>query len=51
MQMAEVVAQNIKSLVMNQGTLKSFKPDIKGTVASLGGKEHVLSVLSYYGKK
>ncbi|NEU30063.1 NAD(P)/FAD-dependent oxidoreductase [bacterium LRH843] len=40
MQMAEVCAANIKALMSN-GTLKTFKPDIKGTVASLGGKEAI----------
>ncbi|MED1563686.1 NAD(P)/FAD-dependent oxidoreductase [Alkalihalobacillus alcalophilus] len=41
MQMADVCAENIKSLITKQGSLKTFKPDIKGTVASLGGKEAI----------
>ncbi len=40
MQMAETCANNIKSLMTNE-SLKTFKPDIKGTVASLGGKEAI----------
>lgn len=40
MQMAEVCAHNIKALIKND-PLKTFKPDIKGTVASLGGKEAI----------
>ncbi|KHF41096.1 NAD(P)/FAD-dependent oxidoreductase [Halalkalibacter okhensis] len=40
MQMAEVCANNIKALIKGD-SLKTFKPDIKGTVASLGGKEAI----------
>lgn len=40
MQMAETCAHNIKAL-MHNSPLESFKPDIKGTVASLGGKEAI----------
>ena len=41
MQAAEVCAtSNIKSLINNQ-PLKGFKPEIKGTVASLGGNEAI----------
>ncbi|MDQ0206583.1 NAD(P)/FAD-dependent oxidoreductase [Alkalicoccobacillus murimartini] len=43
MQMAEVCASNLNALV-NGGELKTFKPDIKGTVASLGGKEAIGAV-------
>ncbi|WP_100373904.1 NAD(P)/FAD-dependent oxidoreductase [Bacillus sp. FJAT-45037] len=41
MQMAEVCAENIKHLIKGGSSLKTFKPDIKGTVASLGGKEAI----------
>lgn len=40
MQMAETVADNVKA-ILNNGTLESFTPDIKGSVASLGGKEAI----------
>ncbi len=40
MQMAETCASNIKAL-MDGGSLQSFTPEIKGTVASLGGKEAI----------
>ncbi len=40
MQMAETCAANVKAL-MNNGSLETFKPEIKGTVASLGGKEAI----------
>ncbi|WP_096202549.1 NAD(P)/FAD-dependent oxidoreductase [Bacillus sp. FJAT-45350] len=40
MQQAAVCAHNLKALI-NGGELKSFTPDIKGTVASLGGKEAI----------
>ncbi|WP_368503402.1 NAD(P)/FAD-dependent oxidoreductase [Alkalihalophilus sp. As8PL] len=41
MQMAEVCAENIKLLMKGGASLKTFTPDIKGTVASLGGKEAI----------
>ncbi|MDV2886128.1 NAD(P)/FAD-dependent oxidoreductase [Alkalihalophilus pseudofirmus] len=41
MQMAETCAENIKLLMKGGSSLKTFKPDIKGTVASLGGKEAI----------
>lgn len=44
MQMADVCASNLQSLVNGSGQLKTFKPDIKGTVASLGGKEAIGAV-------
>ncbi|WP_088103962.1 NAD(P)/FAD-dependent oxidoreductase [Halalkalibacter urbisdiaboli] len=40
MQMADTCAQNLKALLKG-GSLKTFKPDIKGTVASLGGKQAI----------
>lgn len=40
MQMAEVCARNVAALLRN-GSLESFKPHIRGTVASLGGKEAI----------
>ena len=43
MQMAEICASNLNALI-NGGELKTFKPDIKGTVASLGGKEAIGAV-------
>ncbi|WP_078556933.1 NAD(P)/FAD-dependent oxidoreductase [Bacillus alkalicellulosilyticus] len=47
LQQGEVCARNIKALIKG-GELESFKPDIKGTVASLGGGEAIGLV---YGKK
>ncbi|WP_100405298.1 NAD(P)/FAD-dependent oxidoreductase [Bacillus solitudinis] len=41
MQMADTCAHNIKLLIKGGGSLKTFKPDIKGTVASLGGKQAI----------
>lgn len=46
-QQAYTIARNIKALI-NGGKLETFTPDIKGTVASLGGGEAVGVV---YGKK
>nr|WP_026104969.1 NAD(P)/FAD-dependent oxidoreductase [Halalkalibacterium ligniniphilum] len=40
MQMAATCAHNLKALIKG-GELQSFKPEIKGTVASLGGKEAI----------
>ncbi len=40
MQQAAVCASNLKALIHNAPT-KGFKPEIKGTVASLGGKEAI----------
>ena len=40
MQQGETVVKNIKALIKG-GELQEFKPDIKGTVASLGGKEAI----------
>ncbi|SFM37513.1 NAD(P)/FAD-dependent oxidoreductase [Salibacterium qingdaonense] len=40
MQQAETVADNLLALLKGS-ELKEFKPDIKGTVASLGGKEAI----------
>ncbi|RSL34147.1 NAD(P)/FAD-dependent oxidoreductase [Salibacterium salarium] len=40
MQQAETVAVNLKALIKGE-SLQEFKPDIKGTVASLGGKEAI----------
>ncbi len=41
MQMAKTTANNIATLNKGGSSLESFKPDIKGTVASLGGKEAI----------
>ncbi|GAF23729.1 NADH dehydrogenase [Bacillus sp. JCM 19047] len=41
MQMAKTCANNIVTLNKGGSSLESFKPDIKGTVASLGGKEAI----------
>ncbi|MFB5660792.1 NAD(P)/FAD-dependent oxidoreductase [Alteribacillus sp. HJP-4] len=40
MQQAETVAKNLHALIKGE-SLHEFKPDIKGTVASLGGKEAI----------
>lgn len=40
-QMAETCAHNLATLVKGGSELKNFKPEIKGTVASLGGKEAI----------
>lgn len=40
MQMAETCARNLKALLRN-GSTERFKPYIRGTVASLGGKEAI----------
>lgn len=41
MQMAKTCAHNVMTLVGGGSNLATFKPDIKGTVASLGGKEAI----------
>ncbi|PLS15669.1 FAD-dependent oxidoreductase [Bacillus sp. M6-12] len=48
MQQGEVVAKNLVSLIRNDQNLESFKPDIKGTVCSLG-EDDAIGVV--YGKK
>ncbi|KKB34998.1 NAD(P)/FAD-dependent oxidoreductase [Bacillus thermotolerans] len=49
MQQGEVCARNIVKLIRgDQGTLETFKPDIKGTVCSLGDNDAIGVV---YGKK
>ncbi|MCR6095271.1 NAD(P)/FAD-dependent oxidoreductase [Salipaludibacillus agaradhaerens] len=40
-QQAYTCAKNLKALVAGKTELEEFKPDIKGTVASLGGKEAI----------
>lgn len=40
-QQAYTVSNNLKKLIKGQDDLEEFKPDIKGTVASLGGKEAI----------
>ncbi len=40
MQMAEICANNLRAL-LDGGSLQTFTPQIKGTVASLGGKEAI----------
>ncbi|MFC4737102.1 NAD(P)/FAD-dependent oxidoreductase [Bacillus daqingensis] len=40
-QQAYTTANNLKALVEGKKELETFKPDIKGTVASLGGKEAI----------
>lgn len=40
-QQAITCANNLKALVEGKKELETFKPDIKGTVASLGGKEAI----------
>ncbi|QKS72177.1 NAD(P)/FAD-dependent oxidoreductase [Paenalkalicoccus suaedae] len=40
-QQAYTAANNIKALIEGKKDLEAFKPDIKGTVASLGGKEAI----------
>jgi NADH:ubiquinone reductase (H+-translocating) len=48
MQQGEVCARNITALVRNKAELEGFKPDIKGTVCSLG-EDDAIGVV--YGKK
>ncbi|WP_152642850.1 NAD(P)/FAD-dependent oxidoreductase [Bacillus alveayuensis] len=48
MQQGEVCAKNLAALIRGQGELVEFKPDIKGTVASLGEDDAVGVV---FGKK
>lgn len=40
-QQAYTVSNNLKKLIKGEENLEDFKPDIKGTVASLGGKEAI----------
>lgn len=40
-QQSSTLAKNIKALVHGSNNLEAFKADIKGTVASLGGKEAI----------
>jgi NADH:ubiquinone reductase (H+-translocating) len=40
-QQSYTVAKNLISLISGSDNLETFKPDIKGTVASLGGKEAI----------
>ncbi|PRO65520.1 NAD(P)/FAD-dependent oxidoreductase [Alkalicoccus urumqiensis] len=40
-QQSYTCANNLKALVEGKSELEQFKPDIKGTVASLGGKEAI----------
>jgi NADH:ubiquinone reductase (H+-translocating) len=48
MQQGQTCAQNIASLIRNKTDLETFKPDIKGTVCSLG-EDDAIGVV--YGKK
>ncbi|MTH53849.1 FAD-dependent oxidoreductase [Bacillus mangrovi] len=48
MQQGETCAKNLASLIKGQGEMEGFKPDIKGTVASLGEDDAVGTV---FGKK
>ncbi|RFU70138.1 NAD(P)/FAD-dependent oxidoreductase [Peribacillus saganii] len=48
MQQGEIVAKNLVSLIRNNPHLETFKPDIKGTVCSLG-EDDAIGVV--YGKK
>jgi NADH dehydrogenase len=48
MQQGETCAHNIAALIRDKGELESFKPDIKGTVCSLG-EDDAIGVV--YGKK
>jgi NADH dehydrogenase len=48
MQQGEVCANNITALIRDKSELESFKPDIKGTVCSLG-EDDAIGVV--YGKK
>ncbi|MDP4164626.1 MAG: NAD(P)/FAD-dependent oxidoreductase [Bacillota bacterium] len=48
MQQGEVCARNIAALARNKTELEAFKPDIKGTVCSLGENDAIGVV---YGKK
>lgn len=40
-QQSSTLSKNIKALITGSGNLETFVPDIKGTVASLGGKEAI----------
>ncbi len=40
-QQSYTVAKNIKALISGSNQMEAFKPEIKGTVASLGGKEAI----------
>ncbi|MBB5173557.1 NAD(P)/FAD-dependent oxidoreductase [Texcoconibacillus texcoconensis] len=40
-QQANVLAENLQAILSGKDELKSLEPDIKGTVASLGGKEAI----------
>ncbi|WP_280769390.1 NAD(P)/FAD-dependent oxidoreductase [Salipaludibacillus daqingensis] len=40
-QQAYTLSNNLKALIAGKTELEEFKPDIKGTVASLGGKEAI----------
>ena len=48
MQQGEVCARNLVALIRNNTELEAFKPDIKGTVCSLGHDDAIGMV---YGKK
>ncbi|MGD6817329.1 NAD(P)/FAD-dependent oxidoreductase [Metabacillus sp. 84] len=48
MQQGETCAKNLSVLIKGQGEMEGFKPDIKGTVASLGEDDAVGTV---FGKK
>jgi NADH:ubiquinone reductase (H+-translocating) len=48
MQQGEVCARNITAIIRNKTELETFKPDIKGTVCSLG-EDDAIGVV--YGKK
>lgn len=48
MQQGEVCARNLAALIRNKTELEAFKPDIKGTVCSLGHDDAIGMV---YGKK
>lgn len=48
LQQAEVVVKNLTALIRNEEKLETFKPDIKGTVCSLGENDAIGVV---YGKK
>src|SRR5690606_37188901 len=41
MQQAETCAHNLKLLVKGSNDLQTFEPNIRGSVASLGGKEAI----------
>ncbi len=48
MQQGEVCAKNLAVLIRGQGELQPFKPDLKGTVCSLGHDDAIGVV---FGKK